>query len=70
VISQIKADSTLERERLYVVTATIAINVVAVALLTFAPWSDWRTGAALNIIDNCLLVGFATSDVCQISSLT
>ena len=44
--------------RLYVVIATIVINVVAVSLLTFAPWSDWRTGAALNFVDNCLLVGF------------
>jgi hypothetical protein len=49
VISQVKADSTLERERLHVVTATIAINVVAVSLLTFAPWLDWRTGAALTL---------------------
>ena len=48
----------LERARLYVVIATIVINVVAVSLLTFAPWSDWRTGAALNFVDNCLLVGF------------
>ena len=48
----------LERARLYVVIATIVINVVAVSLLTFAPWSDWRTGAALNVVDNCLLVGF------------
>ena len=38
--------------------ATIVINIVAVSLLTFAPWSDWRTGAALNVVDNCLLVGF------------
>jgi hypothetical protein len=52
-------DNSLERERLGVVLATIAINIVAVALLTFAPWSDWRTGAALNVVDNCLLVGFA-----------
>src|SRR5438094_5854072 len=52
-------DTSLERERLCVVIATIVINVVAVSLLTFAPWSDWRTGAALNIVDNCLLVGFA-----------
>jgi hypothetical protein len=51
-------DSALERGRLCVVIATIVINVIAVSLLTFAPWSDWRTGAALNIIDNCLLVGF------------
>jgi hypothetical protein len=47
-----------ERGRLCVVLATIVINVAAVSLLTFAPWSDWRTGAALNIVDNCILVGF------------
>jgi len=28
-----------------VVLATVVINVVAVSLLTLAPWSDWRTGA-------------------------
>jgi hypothetical protein len=48
----------LERGRLCVLIATIVINVIAVSLLTFAPWSDWRTGAALNVVDNCLLVGF------------
>jgi len=48
----------LDRDRLRVVIATIVINIVAVSLLTFAPWSDWRTGVALNIVDNCLLVGF------------
>jgi hypothetical protein len=48
----------LERGRLCVVIATIVINVIAVSLLAFAPWSDWRTGAALNVVDNCLLVGF------------
>src|SRR4029453_15988924 len=52
-------DASLERGRLLVVIATIVINIVAVSLLTFAPWSDWRTGAALNFVDNCLLVGFA-----------
>ena len=51
-------DISLERGRLCVVVATVVINVVAVSLLTFAPWSDWRTGAALNIVDNCLLIGF------------
>jgi len=49
---------SLERGRLWIVLATIVINIVAVSLLTFAPWSDWRTGAALNVVDNCLLVGF------------
>jgi hypothetical protein len=52
-------DRSLERGRLSVVIATIATNIIAVSLLTFAPWSDWRTGAALNVIDNCLLIGFA-----------
>src|SRR6201984_1279884 len=51
-------DPALERGRLCVVIATIVINVITVSLLTFAPWSDWRTGAALNLVDNCLLVGF------------
>ena len=52
-------DSSLEHGRLGVVIATILINIVVVSLLTFVPWSDWRTGAALNAVDNCLLVGFA-----------
>jgi Domain of unknown function (DUF6989) len=59
VITEAKADSELERGRLCVVIATIVINIVAVSPLTFAPWSDWRTGAALNVVDNCLLIGFA-----------
>src|ERR1039457_2831811 len=48
----------LEPKRLRVVIATIVINVVAVALLTRAPWSDWKTGLALNLFDNALLLGF------------
>ncbi len=48
----------LEAPRLRVVLATIGINVAAVALLTFAPWSDWKTGLALNLFDNLLLLAF------------
>ena len=51
-------DTSLERDRLRVVIATIVMNVIAVLLLTFAPWSDWRTGAGLNLVDNCLLISF------------
>jgi hypothetical protein len=40
-------DLALERGRLCVVIATIVINVIAVSLLTFAPWSDWRLFALL-----------------------
>jgi hypothetical protein len=50
---------SLESARLRVVLATVVINVVAVSLLAFAPWSDWRTGLGLNLIDNVLLVIFA-----------
>jgi hypothetical protein len=48
----------LERARLWIVLTTVAINVLTVSLLTFAPWSDWRTGLALNFIDNSFLIGF------------
>jgi hypothetical protein len=58
VIAMNAYDILLERGRLRVVLATIIINIVIVSLLTFAPWSNWRTGVALNIVDNCLLVGF------------
>jgi hypothetical protein len=58
VFSEVKTDPALERDRLCVVIATIVINVISVSLLAFAPWSDWRTGAALNIVDNCLLIAF------------
>lgn len=44
--------------RMIIVLATIVINICAVALLTFMPWSDWRTGLALNLFDNLLLLGF------------
>jgi hypothetical protein len=42
-----------------VVLATVALNVITVSLLTRAPWSDWRTGLALNFFDNWLLIRFA-----------
>jgi hypothetical protein len=44
---------------LTVVLATVVLNVVSVSLLVLVPWSDWRTGAALNLVDNALLIGFA-----------
>ncbi|MDQ2659281.1 MAG: hypothetical protein M3Y03_02555 [Verrucomicrobiota bacterium] len=49
---------SLERGRLQVIVATILVNIVGVLLLQLAPWSDWRTGLALNFIDNALLLGF------------
>ncbi|HZL78651.1 MAG TPA: hypothetical protein VFC17_07335 [Candidatus Limnocylindrales bacterium] len=48
----------LERARLRIVLATVVINVVAVALLALTRWSNWRTGLALNLLDNFLLLSF------------
>jgi hypothetical protein len=53
------SSDTLDSQRLWVVIATIAINVLAVAVLVFVRGSNWRTAVALNLIDNALLVGFA-----------
>ncbi len=48
----------LDAGRLRVVLATIVINVTAVGLLTFAPWSNWHTGLVLNAIDSAILLAF------------
>jgi hypothetical protein len=48
----------LERARLRIVLATVVINIVAVALLALTRWSDWKTGFALNLLDNFLLLSF------------
>jgi hypothetical protein len=48
----------LDRARLRVVLATVVINVLAVALLVFVPSSNWRTGLALNLLDNFILLSF------------
>ena len=53
------AAEALERARLRVVLGTVLLNVVAVALLTFLPGSNWRTGLALNLLDNVILVGIS-----------
>lgn len=39
--------------------ATVAFNVTVVFLLRYAPWSDWRTGLALNSLDAAFLLYFA-----------
>ncbi len=54
-----EARDPLDAARLRWVAGTIVLNVVAVGLLAFAPWSDWRTGAALNLLDNLILATFA-----------
>ena len=47
-----------ERARLAVILTTIAISVVVV-VFSAAPWSDWRTGLLLNLIEKALLVAFS-----------
>ena len=46
----------LERQRLTIVLATILLNVASVLVFAHFPGSDWRTGAALNLVDNGLLL--------------
>jgi len=50
------SSSTLERSRLTVVLLTLGLNVVAVLLLSRVTFSDWRTGLALNLFDNAVLI--------------
>jgi len=52
------SEDSVTAARLKLIVATIAINIVAVALLPLAPWSDWKTGLALNLVDNALLLGY------------
>ena len=53
--ARVETNDSLVLTRLLIVVATIAINVITVGLLTFASWSDWKTGVALNLVDNALL---------------
>jgi hypothetical protein len=48
----------LERARMWAVCSTIVINILCVGLLASVPWSSWRTGAGLNLIDNTILLTF------------
>lgn len=52
---------SLSRQRLQVVLLTICVNIVAVIVFTGVPWSNWRTGVGLNLLDNALLIAFAVS---------
>jgi hypothetical protein len=47
-----------ERARLAVVLTTVAISVGGVVLFSLVPWSDWRTGLLLNLVENAILVAF------------
>src|ERR1700722_16972139 len=48
----------LDRVRMTVVLATVAISIVGVTLLVWAPWSNWRSAVMLNGIENLILVSF------------
>ena len=57
----VDAEDSLALTRLLIVVATIAINVITVGLLTLVSWSDWKTGVALNLIDNTLLLWYVAT---------
>jgi hypothetical protein len=50
--------SARESERLRVVLATIVLNVVAVMIFARMPWSNWRTGLGLGLLDNVILITY------------
>jgi hypothetical protein len=50
--------SAREGERLCVVLATIVLNVVAVLVFAGMPWSNWRTGLGLGLVDNAILITY------------
>ena len=50
------AQSSLEGARLRVVLATIGLNVFALLIFAFVPWSNWWTGLALNLLNNAILI--------------
>lgn len=54
-ISDLSQEAALERTRLLIVLTTVAVNIVGVIFLSFMPWSNWRSGLGLNIIDNLIL---------------
>ena len=44
--------------RLKIVLFTIFFNIIAVIVFANASWSDWRTGMALNLLDNAIFVAY------------
>jgi hypothetical protein len=50
--------SARESERLRVVLATIVLNIVAVLIFSAVPWSNWRTGLGLGLLDNVILIAY------------
>src|SRR5260221_105567 len=50
------SSSTLERSRLTVVLFTIGLNVIGVLIFSLTTFSNWRTGLALNLFCNAVLM--------------
>ena len=44
--------------RLQLILFTIIFNILAVIVFANLPWSNWRTGMALNLFDNAVLIWF------------
>jgi len=49
----------LHLPRLKLAVLTIVLNLAILIALAFAPWSDWRTGLALLLLDNGILLTYA-----------
>lgn len=49
---------SLYYSRLRIILFTIFFNIAAVIFFANVPWSDWRTGMLLNLLDNAILLGY------------
>lgn len=50
--------AVLNQARLYVALSTIVLNVGAVLIFANLPWSDWKTGMALNLLNNAIFIAY------------
>ncbi len=51
--------SPLHLPRLKLAGLVLLLNLAILIALAFAPWSDWRSGLALLLLDNVILIAYA-----------
>ena len=56
---EISNNPNLTSSRLKIVLFTIFFNIAAVMVFAHLPWSDWRTGMALNLFNNAIFIIYA-----------
>jgi fluoride ion exporter CrcB/FEX len=52
-------DASRDAHRVRFAFTMILLNVLALVVFAFVPWSDWRTGLSLILLDNAILLLYA-----------